>query len=201
MKGLTTSAELLPHCIPAAHVISGCNCGGGRRCREVIEEMSKRKWGCSSPADWLRLSEPMAWRRTYAGRLDQIPVARQFAVALFAGTGYEDEVAFIVTELTSNAVRHTRSGEHGGWFGLELTLADLAYLAVTDQGGRGFPTVVVEQPGGERCEHGRGLLTVSELAVAVGTHGNRDVGHTVWADLDLKARPEARPDLAIVLGM
>ncbi|SEG79014.1 Histidine kinase-like ATPase domain-containing protein [Thermomonospora echinospora] len=162
--------------------------------------MGNCRTGYQSAAEWLRSPEPLRWRRTYPGRLDQVAVARRFAVSLFAGTGYEDEVGFIVTELASNAVRHSYSGHRGGWFGLEVVLDDVAYVGVTDQGGGGVPIVLPELPDQPMTEHGRGLRAVSKLAMALGIHGSGDGGHTVWADLDLCAETGTRPDLQAVLS-
>jgi anti-sigma regulatory factor (Ser/Thr protein kinase) len=128
----------------------------------------------------------MRWRRVFSGRADQVSSARQLAAALFAGTGREEDVAVVVAELASNAVRHTRSGYDRGWFGLEVTLQDVAYIAVTDLGGGCIPTIRSEQPGCEPRVNGRGLLMVSRLALSVGIHGSPETGHTVWADLDLR---------------
>src|SRR5690606_16355884 len=55
--------------------------------------------------------------------------------------GREEDVAVVVAELSTNAVRHSRSGEGRGWFGLEVTLAEIAYIAVTDLGGGCVPTI------------------------------------------------------------
>ncbi|WP_143591586.1 ATP-binding protein [Thermoactinospora rubra] len=159
--------------------------------------MGKGNWSYGSAAQWLQGPDPMTWRRTYSGRLDQVPVARQFAVSLFAGSGHEGEVAFIVTELASNAVRHTRSGSYGGWFGLELVYAEVAYIGVTDLGGGPRPTVLPES---DQLEQGRGLRAVSALAVAIGIHGNPAYGHTVWADLDLRTTAVPKHDLAVMLA-
>lgn len=160
--------------------------------------MVKRTWSYGSSTEWLRSPEPMRWRRTYSGRTDQVPAVRDFTWTLFAGTGHENVVAFIVTELASSAVRHTRSGQHGGWFGLEVVLADLAYIGVTDLGGGGVPTVIPEPKVDEFSEHGRGLRTICKLAVAIGIHGSTDGGHTVWADVDLRANVDTRQDLRVV---
>ncbi|XVQ15115.1 ATP-binding protein [Spirillospora sp. CA-255316] len=162
----------------------------------MAKDIARHSWAYGSSSEWLRRSEPMSWRRTYPGRGDQVAVARKFAATLFAGTGREDEIESVVAELISNAILHTRSGEKGGWFGLELAVTELAYVAVTDLGGGGVPHLMVEKhPRGvdTRCEalseHGRGLRMVSELAVAIGIHGSPALGHTVWADLDLSGAP------------
>jgi len=127
----------------------------------------------------------MRWRRVYSGRVDQVGSAREFARSLFAGTGREQDVATIVSELCSNAVRHTRSGEARGWFGLEVTFGDLAYIGVTDLGGGCVPLFRSKKPGCELDIGGRGLQIVAELAVSYGVHGSTEHGHTVWADLAL----------------
>jgi anti-sigma regulatory factor (Ser/Thr protein kinase) len=164
--------------------------------------MGRGKWSYGSSAEWLASSGPMSWRRTYPGRADQAAVARRFAASLLAGTGRGEEVEFIVSELVSNALRYTRSGEKGGWFALEVALTELAYVAVTDLGGGGRPAVQLEPTLGEPCEGGWGLLGVSKLAVAIGIHGNPQVGHTVWADLAPVAdEGEPQPDLVTRLGM
>jgi two-component sensor histidine kinase len=126
----------------------------------------------------------MSWRRVFPGRADQVPLARQFAMFLFAETSIASEVGFVVTELATNAVRHTRSGQQGGRFTVELVLGGLAYVGVSDLGGGGYPTVRYDPLNGpvER-ENGRGLRAVSQIAAMLGVHGSPVEGHTVWADL------------------
>lgn len=147
--------------------------------------MTSRSWSLCSAGEWLWGSEPMRWRRVFSGRADQVGAARLLAASLFAGTKREEDVAVVVAELAGNAVRHSRSGSAQGWFGLEVTLQDVAYIAVTDLGGGCVPTIRSEEPGCETRVNGRGLLIVSRLALAVGIHGSPKNGHTVWADVDL----------------
>ena len=147
--------------------------------------MRKGNRGLWSADEWMWGLEPMRWRRVYPGRADQVGVARLFAATLFAGTGREEDVAVVVAELSTNAIRHSRSGAARGWFGLEVTLAEIAYIAVTDLGGGCVPTIRSETPGCEPRVSGYGLLTVSRLALATGVHGSPLDGFTVWADIDL----------------
>lgn len=153
--------------------------------------MPRQKMRCGSAIEWLQ-GEPMTWRRAFPGRLDQVVVARQLAVTLFAGSGYEDDVAFIVAELATNAIRHTRSGDHGGWFGLNLIYADVATIGISDLGGGKVPTVLPEPPGGEPRDYGRGLRGVSKIALSLGIHGRPDYGHTVWAEVDMRVNKTNR---------
>ncbi|MFD0856197.1 ATP-binding protein [Actinomadura adrarensis] len=148
--------------------------------------MTRGNWRPSTAAEWLWGAEPMRWRRVYSGRADQVASARKFARELFAGTGREEDVSTVVAELCSNAIRHTRSGEGPrGWFGLEVTFGDLAYIGVTDLGGGCVPLFRSKKPGCELDVGGRGLQLVAELAVFYGIHGSSELGHTVWADLAL----------------
>lgn len=139
----------------------------------------------------------MSWRRVFPGRADQIPLARRFATFLFAETSIASDVGFVVTELASNAVRHTRSGQHGGRFTVELQLGDLAYVGVSDLGGGGYPTVRYDPLNGPiENEGGRGLRAVSQIAARLGVHGSPPEGHTVWADLVCAEKPYEDPLLA-----
>ncbi|MFF5264480.1 ATP-binding protein [Actinomadura viridis] len=151
--------------------------------------------------EWLWTSAKMRWRRVYAGRADQVRAAREFAEALFAGMPCVDIVALAVSELAANAVRHTRSGEGAdGWFGLEVVCDNPVYVAVTDMGGHGIPTVLPEGYGGSYSEEGRGLRMLYELALMFGVHGSSTLGHTVWVDIDInrKLDQDAQPPVQLV---
>ncbi|WP_125618151.1 ATP-binding protein [Actinomadura sp. WAC 06369] len=155
--------------------------------------MGNKNWRLCTPGEWLWTSDPMRWRRIFPGRADQVTVARVFAAGLFDGSGREEDVAVVVAELASNAVRHSRSGAERGWFGLEVTLAEVSYIGVTDLGGGCIPTIRSENPDCEPRVGGRGLLMVSQLAVATGIHGSPVIGHTVWADMDMRRSPRTGP--------
>lgn len=155
----------------------------------------------ATASEWLWASERMRWRRVYAGRADQVRAAREFAEALFTGMPCVDIVALAVGELAANAVRHIRSGEGAdGWFGLEVVCDDLVYIAVTDMGGHGVPTVLPEGYGGSYDEGGRGLRMLCQLALMFGVHGSSTLGHTVWVDIDLnrKLDPDAQAPVQLV---
>jgi anti-sigma regulatory factor (Ser/Thr protein kinase) len=108
-----------------------------------------------------------------------------FTVLLFADLDMDDKVGFVVTELATNAVRHTRSGEHKGSFAVELLRGDLVYIGVSDLGGHGYPTVMRPPHGLQMSERegGRGLWAVAQMATLFGIYGSPDEGHTVWAGL------------------
>lgn len=140
--------------------------------------------------EWMRAPARMAWRCVFTGEMDQVRQARRMVEALFAGTGRENDAGLIVSELATNTLLHTRSGEEGGWFGVEIQLPaeGPAYLGVCDLGGAGIPQFKRQQTGQELSVGGLGLAIVKELAMQLSRIGDPQAGHTVWVHLELKAR-------------
>ncbi|MEU8799802.1 ATP-binding protein [Spirillospora sp. NPDC048819] len=118
------------------------------------------------------------WRRAFPGELDQARAARRFTAVLLAGRPELDEVLLAVDELVVNALRHTKSGQPGGTFTVEIAHWDGAVtVAVTDEGAPSEPAV---SDAADDAESGRGLRTVSLLASGWGWFGN-DRSRTVAA--------------------
>jgi hypothetical protein len=89
-----------------------------------------------------------------------------------------DDVISVATELGSNALRHTASGD-GGWFAVEITWQEpVVRVGVADGGSPAEPRVI-EDPDGE---HGRGLLLVRGLSLRTGVTGDRHA-RLVWAEV------------------
>jgi serine/threonine-protein kinase RsbW len=105
---------------------------------------------------------PMYWRRDFPGEPDQVRVVRAFAAHLLAGFPALDDVLLVLNELVVNALHHTRSGDEGGRFTVEMR-QDVAgvTVCVADEGGPGEPCLT--EPS-DLAESGRGLLTVDTLA-------------------------------------
>ncbi|MFC4912839.1 ATP-binding protein [Actinomadura gamaensis] len=133
--------------------------------------------------EWLWGADEKRWRRAFPGRPDEMASAREFVAALFAEAECLDVVKLVVSELTGNTIRHTRSGEDGGWFELEVVYDDPAYVAVIDNGGGGVP--VVKEAVDLLATSGRGLFAVSRLACRMGVDGNPERGHRVWVEIPL----------------
>ncbi|WP_267594562.1 ATP-binding protein [Carbonactinospora thermoautotrophica] len=128
------------------------------------------------------------WSRMFPGRPEQVAAARRFVTAVLSEWGFEEggvrAARLVVSELATNAIRHTASGESGGRFIVAVGCADdHIRIVVTDQGSSTKPTRVVDPDG---AENGRGLFTVSELAADWGVEGNED-GWSVWAVLDAQS--------------
>jgi anti-sigma regulatory factor (Ser/Thr protein kinase) len=91
---------------------------------------------------------------------------------LLAGCPYLDDVLLAAGELVVNALRHTKSGQDGGSFTVEvLRGCGGVVLGVADQGGPCEP-VVADTGAGDLAESGRGLLTVAHTADSWGWYGN-----------------------------
>ncbi|QXJ27074.1 ATP-binding protein (plasmid) [Actinomadura graeca] len=96
-----------------------------------------------------------------------------------------DDVVLTVSELVTNAVRHTHSGRPGGAYALVVTAeADGVRVAVADQGAVTEPRVPV--PACDSATGGRGLCTVARLG-SLGWEGG-PAGRRVWALLPYPPR-------------
>jgi serine/threonine-protein kinase RsbW len=124
-------------------------------------------------------------RRRFDGRPDQVLLARQFVVSALVEDSPIREVArLLVSEVTTNALRHTASGTAGGGFRVSYELRDdRLRVEVYDAGALTTPqrrAHDLEAPGG------RGLELLDALASRWGTLGGPE-GRVVWFELDLDA--------------
>ena len=97
-----------------------------------------------------------------------------------------DDLLLMVSEVASNAVRHTASGDDGGWFDLTVSAAGYAVrIAIADGGGSSEPRI--PDGGGEFgvLTDGRGLRIVDALADEWG-HTGDDLGRVVWFEVDCR---------------
>ena len=120
----------------------------------------------------------MRWRRVFPGEERQLSALRRWLESLLPDCAARQDVASVATELGTNAIRHTASGQ-GGWFVVEITWHQPAVrVAVTDYGSPGEPRVI-DDPA---AQHGRGLLLVEGLSVRTGVCGDHR-GRLAWADI------------------
>jgi anti-sigma regulatory factor (Ser/Thr protein kinase) len=90
------------------------------------------------------------------------------------------DAVLLVSELTTNVVRHTRSGHF--LCGIVMTGGESLHIEVHDDGDTPLhPTERRVDPGEE---HGRGLFLVQQIADCWGSaRSTRAGGNVVWADL------------------
>ncbi|MGW4791148.1 ATP-binding protein [Nonomuraea sp. NPDC004297] len=122
------------------------------------------------------------WCRNFPGTEDQIREARQFIAAYLGDRPETDTAQLVVSELATNAIRHTHSGLPGGCFGVSLHAGStLLILAVLDEGS---PTAPQLRHAIDDDQGGRGLYLVETLTIRWGVYGDAG-GRTVWALLPL----------------
>jgi anti-sigma regulatory factor (Ser/Thr protein kinase) len=124
-------------------------------------------------------SPPWRWRQVLPGEERQLPALRRWLASLLPVCTARDDVIAVATELSSNAIKHTASGQGGGCFGVEITWhGPVIRVTVADRGAPGEPQVIQDP----LAENGRGLLVVNGLAARTGVCGDAR-GRQVWADL------------------
>lgn len=119
---------------------------------------------------------------TFPGSAAFVPSARRFVRGILTSCPRAEDLELIASEMMSNAIRHTPSGQPGGTF--TLTVRTRA----------GWARVEVSGPGSGEWEHdrdsgcpddedGRGLAIINALADTFGHHGDAN-GQTVWAQAE-----------------
>ncbi|MFO7299708.1 MAG: ATP-binding protein [Actinomycetes bacterium] len=115
-------------------------------------------------------------RRRFAPRASSVSKARRLATRQIEDPELATRVATVVSELTSNAVLHARSG-----FQLEVRTDSSAIRVTVYDGDPELPQPVDSSP---REPSGRGLQIVAALSDRWGSHPHRD-GKAVWAEIDI----------------
>ncbi|MEV1003582.1 ATP-binding protein [Nonomuraea sp. NPDC050202] len=122
------------------------------------------------------------WCRNFPGTKAQISEARRFVTSYLGDRPETYTAELVVSELATNAIRHTRSGQAAGQFGVTLHAGTtLLILAVHDGGGPSNPHLRHAE---NTDQSGRGLHLVESLTARWGVHGDQG-GRTVWALIPL----------------
>jgi serine/threonine-protein kinase RsbW len=123
--------------------------------------------------------------RRFPGRPEHTRAARRFvAAALAAWPATQEAALLLASELVTNAIQHSASGEQGGSVEVRYALDDReVYVEVLDAGGAAHPRRHAGDPEGVS---GRGLALVEALAGGWGVHEHRG-GRVVWFRLPLRA--------------
>lgn len=123
-------------------------------------------------------------RATFDGTTEGAQEARRWAIGALGKPGWDVEdptdLAIVVSELATNAIDHSHSGDAGGRFTVRLALhEDHVRVVVRDAGPRKgrTPTRRTPQP---TAEHGRGLGIVDSLSLRWGV---ATIGTGVWAEV------------------
>ena len=116
-----------------------------------------------------------------------VGAARRFVAGqLGAGHPSAEAAVLAVSELATNAICYSRSGD-GGTFLVAVTAGPAAVVVrVIDQGSESVPAAAA--PAGPGAEHGRGLALVAAVALEWGTHPTK-AGRSTWCRLAGDAVP------------
>jgi len=113
-----------------------------------------------------------------------VAVARRLVRAALADSPRCDDIELITSELLTNAVCHSPSGEEGAPVTIRiLAAAGWARIEVTDRGSASWAEPPTAAPDEER---GRGLAIVHRLADKAGhepAEGGQETGQVSWAEI------------------
>jgi len=129
------------------------------------------------------------WTRRFRGGADQVLEVRHWIEDLLPDCAARADVLLLASELCTNAIVHSRSGEAGGQFSVDIDWAPtLARVVIGDQGSAKAPAIAARTGDAARLgESGRGLLLVDGVADYWGTV-SRPNRRWVWADVQWQAR-------------
>jgi serine/threonine-protein kinase RsbW len=128
------------------------------------------------------------WTRRFRGGADQISEVRHWLADLLPDCAARADLLLLATELCTNAIVHSRSGEPGGQFSVDIDWTPaLVRVVVGDQGAASAPAVAaLTGRAALLSDSGRGLLLVDSVADDWGT-ASRPNRRWVWSDVRWQA--------------
>lgn len=123
-------------------------------------------------------------RRAFPGCRDQVGRAREFVAGELAGCPLIAEAVLCVSELATNALLHTASGDGGKFEVMIQRGVSRARISVRDEGSARIPEALPLDPA---SESGRGLELVAMIADCWGQSGDA-AGRVVWFELGWEPR-------------
>jgi anti-sigma regulatory factor (Ser/Thr protein kinase) len=128
-------------------------------------------------------------RSTFAGQAAYVGQARRFIAGVLGESWPRlDDILLLASEIASNAVKHTASGD-GGQFDVTIAVfaaADSVRVEVADQGSASEPRTSGGHDHDGITAGGRGLRIVEILADRWG-HAGDELGRVVWFEVTAKA--------------
>lgn len=127
---------------------------------------------------------PLWWSREFPGEPELVGLVRSWVAGLLPACDPLDDLLMFASELGTNAVTHTRSGQPGGRFTVEVTWSPkAARVVVGDQGSDEVPVCPMNAGDPEAfLESGRGLLMIDMMSAAWGIVGDA-TARWLWADV------------------
>jgi hypothetical protein len=120
----------------------------------------------------------LRWRHVFDGDDTQVREVRRWLSELLPDCDSRGDIMLVATELCTNAIVHTASGQ-GGVFAVEIAWQDATVrVTVADTGAPSGPHLIQDP----LADHGRGLAIVESLCQRTGVCGDRR-GRLVWGDV------------------
>jgi anti-sigma regulatory factor (Ser/Thr protein kinase) len=119
----------------------------------------------------------VALRSDFPGTSESVGRVRHWLRAALGACPAVDDAVLLASELTTNALVHSASGQSGSFAVMVSHRSAYVRVEVVDQGGPWQPGDIGDG------QHGRGLLIVGTVARAWGVTGDHS-GRTVWFELD-----------------
>jgi anti-sigma regulatory factor (Ser/Thr protein kinase) len=130
-----------------------------------------------------RVTAVSSWARAFPGSPRQVSAARQFVASALDGSPWREDAVIVVSELFTNALRHTQSGQPGGLVVVGVSQWPQGVrVAVTDQGSANQPVIRNPGPNRQPVDSGNGLYLVACLSGRLEWHEDA-WGRTVCAVL------------------
>lgn len=138
------------------------------------------------PASPMNDKTGRADRRRFPGLPNQIAHARRFVARHLDNSPEATTAALLTSELATNAIAHSASGERTGKFEIRIRLAPgWARVEVRDLGNLSRTPEPQHRDPCDTSENGRGLDLVEALASKWGSEPRRDGrGREVWFELE-----------------
>jgi anti-sigma regulatory factor (Ser/Thr protein kinase) len=129
---------------------------------------------------------PVLAQRWFTGHASAVGQARRF-VASVLGEDFPglDDVLVLVSEVASNAVKHSASGDGGAFEVAVAVSGESVRVEVGDQGSASEPRLADDELPADVLTGGRGLRIVDMLAAKWG-HAGDELGRVVWFEVTAK---------------
>ena len=135
-------------------------------------------------------SGPIIGVLTVPGIVKEVRITRNFVGELLEGWPCRDSAVLLTSELVTNSILHSRSGDGGKVTVVVIDLGTSARVEVIDDGSDQTPRTHSGQA--HLADDGRGLRIVEAVASSWGATGD-DHGTTTWFQLDAEPHPEHLP--------
>ena len=127
-----------------------------------------------------KVAPAISQARVFDGSREEIRRVRAFVRQLVDGCPAADDVVLLSSEVATNAVVHTASGDGGAFFVLVLVESGWVRVEVHDLGSAKAPVIRKSR---QPDESGTGLSLVEKIADRWGFHGGQR-GRVVWFEMD-----------------